>query len=111
MGGIRRFIFRIRRAGGPGTGAFLGAGFNAQVSPAEAPTTGFDSQSYLEGDTSLAGGFGGNITGNSNGGADISGAKGFPPGLAIGSGAFVGKTYTATAVSPTIGSICHVKSP
>ena len=86
-------------------GGFLGAGLNLQLSHADAPTTGFNSEPYMEGDAGYFGGLGASATGNGCGGVDYSGAKGLKPGVGIGIGAFAGTTYTATAVSPTIGSV------
>jgi RHS repeat-associated protein len=85
-------------------GAFVGAGLNLSLTHADAPTTGFDSQKYFEGDAGYFGGLGVSGTGNGCDGVDFSGIKGIKPGFALGLGAFSGTTYTATAVSPTIGS-------
>jgi RHS repeat-associated protein len=92
--------------GAPGAGgAFVGAGLNLSLTHADAPTTGFDSAKYFEADAGYLGGLG--VTGTENGchGIDLSGIKGIKPGVGLGLGAFVGTTYTATAVSPTIGSL------
>ena len=86
-------------------GGFLGAGLNLQLSHADAPTTGFNSEPYMEGDAGYFGGLGASATGNGCGGVDYSGAKGLKPGVGIGIGALAGTTYTATAVSPTLGSV------
>ena len=86
-------------------GAFFGAGLNLQLAHADAPTTGTDSADYAEIDAGYFGGLGASATGNSCGGADFGGMKGLKPGVGLGIGAYVGKTYTSTAVSPTIGSL------
>jgi RHS repeat-associated protein len=86
-------------------GAFLGAGLGWSVSHADAPTTGFSSAPYVEGDAGFLGSLGASATGNGCGDMDFNGAKGLKPGLGLGLGAFAGITHTATAVSPTIGSI------
>ena len=85
-------------------GAFFGFGGNFLLAHADAPTTGFDSQKYFEADAAYFGGVGVSGTGNGCDGVDISAIKGLKGGVGMGLGAFVGTTYTATAVSPTIGS-------
>jgi hypothetical protein len=86
-------------------GAFVGAGLNLSLTHADAPTTGFDSQKYFEADAGWLGGLG--VTGTANGchDLDLSALKGIKPGFGLGLGAFAGTTYTATAVSPTFGSL------
>ena len=92
---------------GVGAGAFVGAGLNLALAHADAPTTGLDSEKYLEVDVARGGGLGISVTGNGCGSLDVSGAKGFKPGIGYGVGAFVGNTYTSTAVSPTASSIIN----
>jgi hypothetical protein len=92
---------------GVGAGAFVGAGFTLTAGNADAPTTGFDAQQYLEADAASGGGVGGSLTGNDCHGLDWTGAKGLKGGIGLGAGAFVGYTGTATAVSPTIYSILN----
>ncbi|WP_157971405.1 hypothetical protein [Dyella sp. C9] len=86
-------------------GAFLGAGLNLSLAHADAPTTGTDSADYMEADAGYLGGLGINATGDHCKSMDVSGVKGLKPGVGIGIGAFMGTTYTSTAVSPTIGSL------
>jgi hypothetical protein len=92
---------------GGGTGAFVGVGLNLSLSHADAPTTGFDAQKYIEGDIARGPGLGASATGNYCGGLDFTGARGLKPGVGLGAGVFVGHTYTATAVSPTIYTILN----
>jgi len=92
---------------GGGTGAFVGVGLNLSLSHADAPTTGFDAQKYIEADIARGPGIGASATGNYCGGLDFTGARGLKPGVGLGAGVFVGHTYTATAVSPTIYTILN----
>jgi RHS repeat-associated protein len=92
---------------GVGFGAFFGLGLNLQIAHGDAPTTGFAGQKYLEADVAWGPGLGASLTGNNCGGLDWSGAKGIKPGVGKGAGVFIGNTYTATAVSPTIYTVLN----
>lgn len=92
---------------GVGAGAFAGDGLNLALAHADAPTTGLDSEKYIEVDVARGGGLGISVTGHGCGSLDVSGAKGFKIGIGYGVGAFVGNTYTSTAVSPTATSIIN----
>lgn len=83
-------------------GYFASAGINFSLEETDAPTTGFDSQKYFELDAGLLGGLGVYGSPNSCGKIDIGGIKGTKAGFAVGAGGYLGTTYTATAVSPTL---------
>jgi RHS repeat-associated protein len=89
------------------TGAFFGAGGSVSIAQAAPPTTGFDSQNYAEVDIGRFGSVGVSATGNDAGGLDYSLSKGWKGGWGYGGGAFIGTTYTFTAVSPTAGSMLN----
>jgi hypothetical protein len=97
---------------GIGTGAYVGAGLTGSISQADAPTTGFDYQKYGEADIAYLAGLGASLTGSPCGGVDFAGMKGLPAGKfelpAIGAGAFFGYAGTATAVSPSLGSVADL---
>jgi len=87
-------------------GAYAGLGLNASLSHADAPTTGTDSEPYLEADAGN-GPYSGGVTFTKNGCGKVNstGVVGVKPGVGIGLGAFSGTTYTSTAVSPTLQSV------
>jgi RHS repeat-associated protein len=93
-----------------GSGAFLGIGLIAGYAHTNPLTTGFDNSGYFE----LDGGWGAAVSySGAFDGTNLTGtAAGLPvrlmPGLGYGFGWGVGGSWTATAVSPTIGEILSV---
>lgn len=72
-----------------------------------APTTGFGSADYAEGDLGFGPGFTGSLAHDENGTAYGGGAGlfGGRVGEGAGLGVFVGKQGTATLATPSLGSI------
>jgi RHS repeat-associated protein len=93
-------------AGGIGGGVYGGYGAGINISHGDAPTTGLSQSHYAEAD----GGW--DVSGGVNASWDdcgkvtsAQGGLGVKWGVGYGAGGFIGTSWSATAVSPTLGSM------
>jgi hypothetical protein len=93
-------------AGGMGGGVYGGFGDGINISHGDAPTTGFSQSNYAEADA------GWGVSGGINAGWDncgkttgLQGGLGLKWGVGYGGGGFIGTSWSATAASPTLGSM------